>query len=131
MKITKNDKKKFKDWFKVYIEEFRKEFNKLSPEDQEWINNRCPYADILEKCEVKIIWLSSPLEYQLIIFDLQFFEKSPIIDKKVSVFGPYEWNNLTANLSNLNLKSGFFSLPRALDDFFKFIINRLCRISQQ
>lgn len=123
MKISKIEKQKFKNWFDIYIDEFRKEFDKLSAEDQAWINKKCPYADILEKCEVKIIWLSKPIEYQLIIFDLEFFEKSPIIDKKVTVIGPYEWNEVTTHINNLNLKSGFFSLPRALADFFKFIIN--------
>lgn len=124
MEVEHNNLILIKNWFNAYIDEIRHEAEKLTDEEKEWIETKCPPSSYgLEICEIKVIWLLKPIEYQLIIFDQDIFPTNPIIDKRVSIIGPINWNELTTNCDKLKIKMDFFSIPRIFDDFFRFVID--------
>lgn len=71
-----------RQWYLNYIDHFRKEYEKLSPDDKEGMNNT---NNFLSPCQIEIFWVMDP-DYQLII--QSNFDDRP--DKEIIINGPYK-----------------------------------------
>lgn len=74
--------KLLRQWYLNYIDYFRKEYEKLSPNEKKGIGYR---NNFLDPCQIEIFWITDP-EYQLIVQsncdDRQ--------DKEIIINGPYQ-----------------------------------------
>lgn len=70
-----------KQWYLNHIDHFRKEYAKLSPDEQKGLDHR---NNFLDPCQIEIFWITNP-NYQMIV--LSNHKDRP--DKQIIINGPY------------------------------------------
>ena len=78
-----------RQWYLNYIDYFRKEYKKLSPNDKQSMSKT---NNFLNPCQIEVFWVTNP-DYQLII--QSNFDDRP--DREVIINGPYKLDEFHSN----------------------------------
>ena len=82
-----------KQWCLNHIDNFRKEYEKLTPDEQKGMNHR---NNFLDPCQLEIFWITNP-DYQLVVRS----NCNDRRDRQVTIHGPYQPHEFRSNATTI------------------------------